>query len=168
MGSPAYDAVVAALPGLTAEERARVAERLKAGADLAGAAPARAGVPDEALDLLAVIAEEVLRFSGERVSAAGLARTAQFPAFRAKARELAAFAALHAQTRAQRRALMAAGVELLRRDLARAGLSVTSRTLMSCVHQVPAVLARAFPGYAEAGLLRMVVGAGPPANLRLD
>ncbi|MDO8614507.1 MAG: hypothetical protein Q7T33_02070 [Dehalococcoidia bacterium] len=159
----AYDRAVAALPHLTPEERALVAGRLKALQALApqgpeGALSSSGGEDDAADEVLALIVDAVLRLHGERVAPAALRRAPSFPAFRAKARELAAFAAEQAGGRVRRRALLALGVELLHRDLRRAGMTVTSRTLMACVHQVPAVLDKAFPGYARSGLLGMVVG----------
>lgn len=158
-----YDQVVAALPRLTPEERARVCERLKMLGALAPAQALAAGngrPPDDdaAGELLEVIAAAVLRLHGERAAPAALRRAPTFPAFAAKARELSAFSSAHARGRPRRRALLALGVELLYRDLRRAGMTVTSRTLMQCAHQLPAVLDRAFPGYARSGKLGMVVG----------
>lgn len=157
-----FDAVVAALPRLSEDERARLVERLKAMSSvapaLASGEPAEAPTADAAVsDVLEIISREVLRYSGEVVRPAALARTAQFKPFASKARELAAYADRYARGRAQRLALIATGVELLRRDLAAAGMTVTARTLMACVHQVPGVIARAFPGYVEAGLVGMIV-----------
>lgn len=159
----AYDQVIAALPCLSPDERIKLIERIKAmqalvpgGAGTPGPAAARGGlVGDEVLE---VIAATVLRLSGERVYPAGLRRSSQFPAFAVKAEALGRFLAQHALTQVQRRALLAVGIDLLYRDLARTGMSVTSRTLMSCVHQVPGVLDKAFPGYGRAGLLGMIVG----------
>ena len=159
----AYDQVVAALPHLSPDERAKIVERLKAMQSLALAGP---GIPGPAAargesvgdEVLEVIAATVLRASGERAHPAVLRRSSQFPAFAAKAEALGRFLAQHAPARAQRRALLAVGIELLYRDLARAGMSVTSRTLMSCIHQVPGVLDKSFPGYGRAGVLGMVVG----------
>lgn len=160
-----YDRVVAAIPRMTPEERARIAARLKAVESLAPSGEFQTGRPpqhepdDAAGELLSIIADVVLRRSGERVTPAVLRRSPQFRAFRAKALELAVFAAEHASARVQRRALLALGVELLYRDLRIGpGFSVTSRTLMACIHQVPAVLDKNFPGYASSGLLGMIIG----------
>lgn len=159
----AYDQVVAALPRLSPDERARVVERLKAAQSLSPGGPVAPG-PAAARgepaggEALEAIAAAVLRLSGERAQPAALRRSSQFPAFAVKAEALGRFLAQHAPARAQRRALLAVGVELLYRDLARAGMSVTSRTLMSCLHQVPGVLDKYFPGYARAGALGMIVG----------
>ena len=166
-----YDRLVAALPRLTPDQRARLAERLRVLQALApGHAPAdpAGGPQDEADEVLGIIAAVAQRASGERASPLALRRSPQFPAFRAKARLLAEFAAKSAPDRARRRALLDLGFEILYRDLRRAGFSVTSRTLMQCAHQVPASLDRGFPGYAVAGLLGMIVGVPRSLARRLD
>lgn len=167
-GTEAYRQVVAALPLLSPDERARVGAALKAIGGVSGtlgsAVPGGESTEDVSDEALGVIAAVVLRLSGERAHPAVLRRSSQFPAFAPKTADLGQFFAQHAPARAQRRALLAVGVELLYRDLARAGMSVTSRTLMSCVHQVPGVLDKAFPGYARAGHLGMIVGAGASAH----
>lgn len=155
--SEAYDRVVAAIPLLSAEERARIAQRLRALESLAGGS---AGDDDLAGVLCDVISATVLRMSGERVAPVALRRSRVYPALRAKAADLEPFLARAAPDRVNRRALLALGVELLHIDLVRAGFSVTARTLMSCAHQLPAVLDRAFPGYARCGRLGMIVGEG--------
>lgn len=164
----AYDRVIAALPHLAPDERGRVIERLRA---LDALAPTRAlaaatrAFPEvgdgPAGELLEIIAAAVLRAHGERVSPIALRRAPSFSAFRAKAGELATFAAKNASGRVSGRALLAVGIDCLYRDLRRAGMTVTARTLMACVHQVPAALDKSFPGYAQSGLLGMIVaGAG--------
>jgi len=172
----AYDRVVAAIPHLTPAERDRIVARLRALQSLApsqslvgasGSFPEEAAAPDAGAELLAAIADQVLRASGERVSLAALRRAPGFRAFARKAQELEAFAAgAGVRSRPARRALLAIGLDLLHRDLRAAGFSVSARTLMSCAHQVPGVLDKAFPGYARAGLLGMVVGEGLPHSRR--
>ncbi len=155
MGEP-YDQVVAMLPRLTPEERARIAERLK----MLGSAssPPAPGDEDLATAMVEVISEVVLRMSGERAAPAALRRTRGFSALREKARDLAPFLARAARARAERRALLSLGFELLYRDLRRGGFSVTARVLMACAHQVPGVLDQSFPGYARSGRLGMLIG----------
>ena len=162
MGADRLAAIIGDLPRLTPDERHKISERLRALEALAPT-PASPGIsrqgPDAAVgELLSAVSAVVLQESGERVNPVILRRAVDGPALREKAAELAEFATKHAATRTRRAALLRLGVELLRRDLARAGMTVTSRTLVACCHQVPAVLDRAFPGYAASGLLGMVVG----------
>lgn len=162
-----YDEVASALPHLTPAERAKIMERLRALQSLSpgsGSSPqAPEARPDGALgELLDVIAASVLSLSGERTSPQALSRALGGPAMRAKAEALVSgFAARHAPTRAQRRGLLAVGVDCLYRDLARGGSTVSARTLARQAHRIPGALDRAFPGYAASGLLGMVVGIVP-------
>lgn len=55
------------------------------------------------------------------------------------------------------RALLRLGIGLLHFDLVAIGLAVSSRLLMAHIHRVPGVINRAFPGYAQAGLLSMII-----------
>lgn len=159
-----YDRAVEALPRLSPDERARLIDRLKAlqslapGQSLDGAVASATDVGDDAV--LAAICGAVMRGAGEKAHPAALRRAAQFRAFRPKAAALSRFAAAHAPDRARRAALLELGFDLLYKELREAGFSATARVLMSCAHQVPAVLDKGFPGYAAAGLLGMVVGCG--------
>lgn len=164
-----YRAVIATLGQLTPEERGRVAERLRAMASLvpahAGGRPSAQAPEDEVLEAICAAAA---RMSGERVVPAALRRVGQFSALRAKTPALAAYAVAHAPDRARRRALLSLGFDLLYRDLAAMGVAVSARALMSHAHRLPSVIDAAFPGYARAGLLRMVLevreGAGKESD----
>lgn len=60
-------------------------------------------------------------------------------------------------TQVQRYHLLDCGISLLCRDLSRRGTKPSVRLVVHCLGDLPSVLDRAFPGYAEAGLLHMVV-----------
>lgn len=55
------------------------------------------------------------------------------------------------------RALLRLGIGLLHHDLVNMGLAISSRLLMAHIHRIPGVINRAFPGYAQAGLLHMII-----------
>lgn len=112
------------------------------------------GAEDEILESLAGV---LLRMSGERVTPAGLRRAGQFAALRGKVEALSAYISAHAPDRARRRALLDLGFELLYRDLSAAALPASARALMNHAHRIPSVIDTSFPGYARAGLLRMVL-----------
>lgn len=61
------------------------------------------------------------------------------------------------QSRVRERGLIRLAVNLLIEDLHFMSVAVSPGTLMRSVERVPAVLDRAFPGYAAAGLLHLVV-----------
>lgn len=159
--SASYDAIVNELPRLTSDECRRLSERLKAMNSLApawGGATAGGARESSAVDeVLEAIVHTVLHASGEKVAPSVLRRAADGQALRTKSADLSEFLSKHAPDRTHRRALLRIGFRLLHSDLARAGMTVTSRTLAACCHQIPAVLDRAFPGYAQSGLLCMIV-----------
>jgi len=55
------------------------------------------------------------------------------------------------------RALLRLGIGLLHHDIVQMGLAVSSRLMMAHIHRIPGVINRAFPGYAQAGLLHMII-----------
>lgn len=59
--------------------------------------------------------------------------------------------------RVKQRALLHVGIELLFADLQKIGLAATSRLVMAHAHRIPAVINRAFPGYAQQGLLHLII-----------
>lgn len=157
-----YDAVVAALPRLTPDERQRVAERLKAMRGLGAAATEPAAQP-EVDDVVFAVADVVLRKSGERVAAHAL-RRAGGAALAAKAADLSAYLRASASDRVGRRALLGLGVGLLYDAIVAQGFPASSRALLQQLHRVPSVVDAAFPGYAASGALgKMVVACGKRA-----
>jgi hypothetical protein len=56
-----------------------------------------------------------------------------------------------------KRALINLAVQLLHTNIVDMGVAVSARTLMAQVHRIPSVLDKAFPGYAQAGMLHLVV-----------
>lgn len=63
----------------------------------------------------------------------------------------------YAGNKVAQRALLRLGIGLLHHDIVQIGLAVSSRLMMSHVHRIPGVINRAFPGYAQAGLLHMII-----------
>lgn len=49
------------------------------------------------------------------------------------------------------------GIELLYRDLLHWKVAISPHTLLQQIHRVPATLSRHYPGYAESGLLHMLI-----------
>lgn len=161
----AYDQVVAALPHLTPEERGKIKQRLDMLQSIASTQTLTAAVEDAkpatgsdlADDLLAAICAEVMRASGERANPHQLRRTPQFRSFREKAEALEPFVRDNTSDRTERRALLSVAVRLLYDTIVTEGLAASARTLMLHVHRAPAVLDRAFPGYAASGWLIKVI-----------
>lgn len=108
-------------------------------------------------DMLLDVIFQVMRGRGLDMSGPpGLKKSSGFPAFRLKVAELHPFLALACPGRVARRALMQTAIELLVDNLHAMNVAVSSRTVMSHIHRIPAVLDLAFPGYAVAGRLHLV------------
>jgi hypothetical protein len=54
-------------------------------------------------------------------------------------------------------ALLRLGLGLLHHDLLDLNLAVSSRLVMAHIHRLPGVINRAFPGYAQAGVLDKII-----------
>ncbi len=65
----------------------------------------------------------------------------------------------NAGNKTAQRALLRLGIGLLHHDMVQLGWAVSSRLMMAHIHRLPAVINRAFPGYAQAGLLHMIIRA---------
>lgn len=161
-----FDGVVGALARLTSEERAAVAARIKAMQSLAPpAAPTTVfGTGSVRIDgaaqvdaILAAVARVSLRMCGERVAPAALRRGPDAAGLRDKAPAVSAFLRGAAADKVARAALLDLGLELLYKNLAGRGYPASARTLVRQIHRLPAVVDAAFPGYARAGLLGMVL-----------
>jgi hypothetical protein len=59
-----------------------------------------------------------------------------------------------------RRVILATGIDLLYKDLGNMGVVVNPKVLANNLPRIPAVLDRAFPGYARFGMLRLIVKRG--------
>lgn len=59
--------------------------------------------------------------------------------------------------RVQQRALFRTGIILLCHNLAEMNVPVSGLAIMNHIHRIPALVDRAFPGYARHGLLRMII-----------
>lgn len=49
------------------------------------------------------------------------------------------------------------GLDLLLENMRSLGLAVTANTMLNHLHRLPAVIDQAFPGYAQLGLLKLIV-----------
>lgn len=112
--------------------------------------------------VLGVIIDECRRSGLDQLSSPShLLKAAGFRLFKTKIEEqgvgdFLSTSALNNKVKAN--ALTRLSVNLLIQDMERMGVAVSARTLMNHIHRLPAVLNKAFPGYAAAGLLHLVLG----------
>jgi len=89
-----------------------------------------------------------------------LRKTPQYSSFRQKVVEDGMHDYFHkamGNNRVRTRALMRLSVGLLYDNLLAMSLPVSSRLMLAHAHRIPSVINTAFPGYAENGMLHMVI-----------
>lgn len=163
------DDIIAALPSLSAQERGRLLQAMRAlpaGGGALGApepftrqekGPSRGAEGDIELCLSAI--SDVLRKRGlEFASPFVLRKHPGYGAFAAKVPSVMALLRKATTSRVELSYLVELSVGLLYEDLTRMGATaVSSRLIINHFHRVPSVLNKAFPGYLAAGLLGRVI-----------
>lgn len=152
--------ILQALSGLTLEELQQVNAKLRFLLNNGNHTDTQQSCADDELMLLAISDF----FSGrglEHVNAGTLKRFTGYKAYKEKMAPISQFLKRAAGdlVHVERLALYRTGVELLYTNLSRAGLPVSSRTIMNQIHRIPSILNKAFPGYSQLGLLWLVVRA---------
>lgn len=143
-------------------KRARDYAGLRLSHGLAGGGIKTSRQESFAHEVLTMIADECHRRGIDvRASSKRLATNKGFPAFKAKMHdhgEVGGFLKKASErSRVRLRALTRVAVHELVDNMLGMGVAVSATTLMSNIHRIPAVLDRAFPGYAAAGLLQLAV-----------
>jgi hypothetical protein len=152
-------AILDMIPRLTTEELSQISAALKAVAAI-GAIKDVVAAPITHTDELWVLQSITLKMQSTAVDMTGvdqLKNSKGYPSFARKVPAVVRYIRKVGTDRNTQRAFLNIGVELLLEDLKQIGLAPTSRTLMAHTHRIPAVLARAFPGYLEAGLMHVVL-----------
>lgn len=143
------ESIIAELGRLTPKERSTI----KGACNYLGCADEGGTLDgDIALDtLVRVLIAEGL----ERPTVNRLKKSNQYKSFCEKVEDLKAF--FKPPTSTHFVSYLSLGFPLLVRNLQRMGLAATSRTMMAHAHRIPAVINQAFPGYAENGMLSMIL-----------
>jgi hypothetical protein len=163
--------VKALLQGLTAQELTEI--KSYANAKLSLGVVADADAP-QSTDLPRLIVDVIVDCTASRgidsTSSTMLLRSAQFPPFRHKIdNKLGSFLTNAVKrNRVKLRALIYLSVELLIDNLQQMAVPVSSRAVMSHIHRIPSILDRSFPGYAESGLLYLVIREKETENVRQE
>jgi hypothetical protein len=159
--------ILAALPSLSADERARVAAGLKAAAALKGEAtplaPAAATTAtlDTDMDLLidalcAFMRERGIEFSNPTL----VKRSGAYQSLCKRPDFLGSWLDRSGMSRNEKRLLFAMTVPLLHQYLSWGSNAVGVNQMLQNLHKLPAVVEGHLPGYARAGALRMIVKRG--------
>lgn len=151
---------------LTDEEVATLESAIRArrsmGMTASKAESATVRLPPEELMMLEAIADFMSYAGADASSAAMLAKTSNFPAFRKKVPPVMEILKRSNLTRTETRAVLRLGVSLLHEKLVAQGVDTTSRRMMDHIHRLPAQLDQHFPGYGMGGYLKLTVRAHTP------
>lgn len=158
------DRIVAELPHMSKPDRDRILVAIRALDCLGLVEQSKKRTEDVDLDWsLDAIVDVFVSHGVEFPSRTMLIRSNSYSGYKAKLTQVMRF--LDGFDRAEKRALFTIGIKLLYENLAQLGIPVTAGTILGHVHRVPGVINKAFPGYAEAGMLGLVIGKGP-GNVR--
>lgn len=159
--------ILQALPSLSKTEQQRIMEAIRAGDQLDPLNPpiaslhpaARASDSD-----LEVLLDALCTFLRDRglgfASAPLLKRTHAYRAFRSNASFIGPWLKRSGMTRNEKRLLFSCVLPLLHQYLAQGNDTVGAGQMLKNMHKLPAIVDAQLPGYAHAGLLRLVIKKG--------
>jgi len=149
--------VKALLPTLSAAELRDVRAGVQSLLSLAPAEP-ESDLDTDQFQVLAAVTEVLRSLGAEQVSVPVLKMAAvRDRSLPGKVRDLMAYIHDGHPSKSGRAALLRLGIQLLYEDMTSRRNAVSARTILANIHRVPAVLNKAFPNYAKAGLLGWVV-----------
>jgi hypothetical protein len=110
--------------------------------------------------VLEAIASVLFSFGLEFASVTFLRKSSNYAAFREKMPPLFRFLRQNSVNQTEMRGLLHLGVSLLVEDMKRLTMPIAGRMVLAHIHRLPEVVNLAFPGYAESGLLGMIIRRG--------
>lgn len=146
------DIVLSLLHKLAISDLQEVSSQAKGLLNHRNAGPASDGV--FVLDVM----REVLAHNGiEFPNLPRVRSSSDWTPFAEKSEDVMLFIRTHIRETNKQRAMLKMGICLLYNNLCSMNVPISARTVMRQIHRVPAVINRAFPGYAVCGLLHVVV-----------
>lgn len=107
--------------------------------------------------MLQAIADILVELGIEHTTAMRLTKATAYKTFHEQFLGLQPWLDKQGLSRNEKRLLMRIGVDMLYRDLSGMGIPIGSRMIMTHIGRLSVVLNAAFPGYAELGVLKLVV-----------
>lgn len=160
---PTLDDIISAIPTFNAEEQERIISAIKASRSLGGArtrgVALRSDMKDDTLLVLAAITDALRRKGMDNTTVDMAAGFSNYGLFVKQAAVIGEWVRGQAMNAGQQRKLYAMMAALLRDDLEKMGLAVTVRLMMQHAHRMQACFHRAFPGYADAGLVSVILNS---------
>jgi hypothetical protein len=152
-----YNQWVAALPSLTSNQVKDLAARMKVLNQL----PANKIHDGKTLFselVIDAICQTLKKLNVDTPSPKALIKSSAYVSAQGKMDDLSEFFKKASSKRIVQLSLLKVAVELLYQDMVNwQGVAVSAHTILAQIHRLPAVLNRAFPGYADTGCLAAIV-----------
>jgi hypothetical protein len=142
--------ILEALPHLSASDLGIIRSRIKAAIAVSGNEPE--GEPTKSNDLIV----EAMQAAWQKLGL-GPSKREKYPQDRDGSKAAMEFSARATRTLAEQRSLLIIGFELMIRDHRKRRIPINPTTLVSNAGSIPGLIDRAFPGYAQSGLLPFVL-----------
>jgi len=153
--------IIDLLPKLDSDELSELRKRITALSSLGGSpeVDGKAGaLRDTRAEMIMEAINHVMSSLGaDSASVFVMRRTADYPRLKQKVDSLFEYMRKITGNRVEQQHLLNMSVEMLYQDLVELGIPVTALTIMRHIHRIPAVMNKQFPGYAEAGVLSMIL-----------
>ena len=116
--------------------------------------------------------KEVIRLICETLSAMGvehahpraLEASQQYSSFCQKLPGISRYLGMAVKSKNEQRALLIIGIRQLYQNMTDLGYPISARSIMTHFHRIPSVMNSMFPGYAEMGLMGMLIGRNKEAS----
>ena len=128
-------------------------------------------IEDESFDakrMLELICKFLAKEGIEFTEAYQYAKIEGIKAFRDKVPSIMRYVNKASKKRTEQEDLISLGIKLLYEDLVDMKVAVSARTIIHQIHRLPAVINRAFPGYAQAELLGIAISKKVDLNASPD
>lgn len=150
--------VLSILPNLTSEEREQVRVKLlMLGAVSSGPSTLTSSKDGLADMVLSAISEVLSEKKSDFSTGSMIRKRINRKEFLEKVETLRSFFDEAGDTKVTRQAFIRLCAELLYNQMSERNMPVNAATLARHIHRIPSVVNTQFPGYAKAGLLRMII-----------
>lgn len=152
-----FDDIKNSLPTLTQQQLAELAERIGA---LRQFKPIPDIIANDTSTMLIQCLQDALSRTGCPAPFYLFKNAATGEAYREKIKTLEVFMSDPNLTKQERYTVLRLSADLLCQDLQDNNVGLSPGTLCRCVHRIPMLINKAFPGYHRQGLLRMLMKEG--------
>lgn len=156
--------ILAAIPSLSSSDKVAIASAIKADGQFAtpeSNGQIKVRPSDTDAEIFADVLCEFLKARGiEHSNATQIKRTDAFKHFKARSTFIGTWLEKSGMTRNEKRLLLGCTMPLLHKYLAQGENAVGANQMLLNAYKLPAIVDAQLPGYAHAGLLRLVIKRG--------